>query len=165
MSDMCRCSQKRSLTYWHKQDCRLDLWINSWKYERFCSLNIDHWALAIAFVQCSHRVQSLKFKVQSYLAKVIKREWRMPWLTEAMKDVISCDKPRLGANDPWPADFRMGQPNYLKGNYLYECKEANRGNWNILVPRGEENNSDSPSSGERPGNSLNRVCSNAYAGL
>ena len=24
--------------------------------------------------------------------------WRMPWLTEAMKDVTSCDKPRLGAN-------------------------------------------------------------------
>ena len=33
------------------------------------------------------------------LAKVIKGAWRMPWLTEAMKDVISCDKPRLGAND------------------------------------------------------------------
>ena len=44
-------------------------------------------------------------------------------------------------------------------------KEANGGNWNILVPPGEENNSDSPSSGERPGRSLNRVCSNAYAGL
>ena len=24
--------------------------------------------------------------------------WRMPWLTEAMKDVISCDKPGVGAN-------------------------------------------------------------------
>ena len=23
----------------------------------------------------------------------------MPWLSEAMKDVISCDKPGLGAND------------------------------------------------------------------
>ena len=33
------------------------------------------------------------------LAKVKKGAWRMPWLTEAMKDVISCDKPRLGAND------------------------------------------------------------------
>ena len=33
------------------------------------------------------------------LAKVRKGAWRMPWLTEAMKDVISCDKPRLGAND------------------------------------------------------------------
>ena len=26
--------------------------------------------------------------------KVIKGAWRMPWLTEATKDVISCDKPR-----------------------------------------------------------------------
>jgi len=24
--------------------------------------------------------------------------WWMPWLTEAMKDVISCDKPGRGAN-------------------------------------------------------------------
>ena len=26
--------------------------------------------------------------------KVRKGAWRMPWLMEAMKDVISCDKPR-----------------------------------------------------------------------
>ena len=32
--------------------------------------------------------------------KVIQGAWRMPWLTEAMKDVISCDKPRVGANIP-----------------------------------------------------------------
>ena len=25
--------------------------------------------------------------------------WRMPWLTEATKDVISCDKLRVGADD------------------------------------------------------------------
>ena len=31
--------------------------------------------------------------------KVNKGAWRMPRLTEAMKDVISCEKPRLGAND------------------------------------------------------------------
>ena len=29
--------------------------------------------------------------------KVSKGAWRMPWLSEAMKDVISCDKPRGGA--------------------------------------------------------------------
>ena len=34
-----------------------------------------------------------------YMAKVNKSEWRMPRLTEAMKDVISCDKLGLGAND------------------------------------------------------------------
>ena len=30
--------------------------------------------------------------------KVEKGAWRMPWLTEAKKDVISCDKLRVGAN-------------------------------------------------------------------
>ena len=30
--------------------------------------------------------------------KVIKGAWWMPWLSEAMKDVISCDKRRVGAN-------------------------------------------------------------------
>ena len=38
----------------------------------------------------------------------------MPWLLRAMKDVISCDKLRLGANDLLPVDFRMGQPDILK---------------------------------------------------
>ena len=34
----------------------------------------------------------------------------MPWHEEAMKDVVSCDKLRLGANYLQPGDFRMGQP-------------------------------------------------------
>ena len=33
------------------------------------------------------------------IEKVGKGAWRMPWLMEAMKDVISCDKPRVGANN------------------------------------------------------------------
>ena len=33
------------------------------------------------------------------IMKVIKGAWRMPWLSEAMKDVISCDKSRGGANN------------------------------------------------------------------
>ena len=32
--------------------------------------------------------------------KVRKGVWRMPRLTEAMKDVIRCDKLRVGANNP-----------------------------------------------------------------
>ena len=39
------------------------------------------------------------YRIVIHLAKVVKGAWRMPWLTEAMKDVISCDKLRLGAND------------------------------------------------------------------
>ena len=50
--------------------------------------------------------------------KVNKGVWRMPRLTEAMKDVISCDKLRVGANDLWSVDFRMGQPKRVKHVYL-----------------------------------------------
>ena len=35
----------------------------------------------------------------------------MPWHKRAMKDVASCDKPRIVANEQRPGDFRMGQPN------------------------------------------------------
>ena len=34
----------------------------------------------------------------------------MPWLSEAKKDVTSCEKPGRVANTPRPPDVRMGQP-------------------------------------------------------
>ena len=34
----------------------------------------------------------------------------MPWLSEAMKDVITCDKLRGGGNNLRSVNFRMGQP-------------------------------------------------------
>jgi len=34
----------------------------------------------------------------------------MPWHEEAMKDVVSCDKLRVGANNRRSGDVRMGQP-------------------------------------------------------
>ena len=34
----------------------------------------------------------------------------MTWLVQAMKDVASCDKLRVGASSLLSADFRMGQP-------------------------------------------------------
>ncbi len=34
----------------------------------------------------------------------------MPWYGKLMKDVTTCDKPRIGGNNPIPVDFRMGQP-------------------------------------------------------
>ena len=34
----------------------------------------------------------------------------MPRHEKAMKDVVSCDKPRIGANNLRPGDFRMGKP-------------------------------------------------------
>ncbi len=50
----------------------------------------------------------------------------MPRLSEATKDVISCDKPRVGANDLRSADFRMGQPVALKMHHA--VRQANAGN-------------------------------------
>jgi hypothetical protein len=38
----------------------------------------------------------------------------MPWLSEAMKDVASCVKLRVGANNLRSEDIRMGQPFRLK---------------------------------------------------
>jgi hypothetical protein len=49
--------------------------------------------------------------------KVNKGVWGMPWLSEAKKDVISCDKLRGSANMNWSVDFRMGQPTMLKAWY------------------------------------------------
>ena len=34
----------------------------------------------------------------------------MPWHEKAMKDVVSCEKSRVGANNLKPGNFRMGQP-------------------------------------------------------
>ena len=34
----------------------------------------------------------------------------MPWHQKAMKDVITCDKRRIGGNNLKPGDLRMGQP-------------------------------------------------------
>ena len=44
--------------------------------------------------------RTCSFRMFRFLKKVRKGVWRMPRLTEAMKDVISCDKLRVGANDP-----------------------------------------------------------------
>ena len=50
----------------------------------------------------------------------------MPRLSEARKDVTSCDKLRGGANGPRSGDFRMGEPNTLKR--YYHDSGANAGN-------------------------------------
>ena len=41
----------------------------------------------------------------------------MPWLYEAMKDVVSCEKVRVGANDLLSGHIRMGEPTWLKTKY------------------------------------------------
>ena len=48
---------------------------------------------------CATYSLSVKLIANIVVKKVRKGVWRMPRLTEAMKDVISCDKPRVGANN------------------------------------------------------------------
>ena len=82
----------------------------------------------------------------------------MPRLWKAMKDVISCDKPRGLANTNRSADFRMGQPGALTARHPgYPGGE--RGELKHLsTHRKRKQFSDSRSSGERNGNSPNRCC-------
>ena len=51
----------------------------------------------------------------------------MPRLKEAMKDVISCDKSGVGANNLRSRNFRMGQPGMVKP-YHSAMRRANEGN-------------------------------------
>ncbi len=48
----------------------------------------------------------------------------MPRLSEAMKDVISCDKLWVSANNCQSKDFRMGQPSNVKHYYLGNKKQT-----------------------------------------
>ena len=79
----------------------------------------------------------------------------MPWLSEAMKDVISCDKLRGSANRKWSAGFRMGQPITMKSWYSqqWECKPGELKH--LSTRRKRKQFSDSVSSGERKRNSPN----------
>ena len=56
----------------------------------------------------------------------------MPWLSEAKKDVISCDKQRGAAHWLGSVDFRMGQPVTLK---VYHAKAGERGELKHLSTR------------------------------
>ena len=60
----------------------------------------------------------------------------MPRHQKAKKDVAGCEKPRGVASELWSGDIWMGRPSYQKGNYPE--REANSGNWKILVPEGRE---------------------------
>ena len=49
-------------------------------------------------------------KSQEEITERKKGAWGMPRLSEAKKDVTSCEKPGRGANTLRPQDIRMGQP-------------------------------------------------------
>ena len=56
-------------------------------------------ASIIAMHRSNCKDESLANYVENYMKTIVSMRWRMPWLTEAMKDVISCDKPWVGANN------------------------------------------------------------------
>ena len=45
----------------------------------------------------------------------------MPWQDQAMKDVVSCDKPRTGGSNLRPGDLRMEQS--VQSNVCKLCTE------------------------------------------
>ena len=49
--------------------------------------------------------------------EIVKGVWRMPRLSEAKKDVVSCEKLRGLAHTKGSVDIRMGQPSKLKTYY------------------------------------------------
>ena len=82
----------------------------------------------------------------------------MPWLLEAKKDVISCDKLRGLANTNRSADFRMGQPSWLKTSYLSARRRSKPGELKHLSNRRRRKQfSDCASSGERTRRSPNHT--------
>ena len=47
---------------------------------------------------CILCIYILNYVNRKAILEMHKGTWRMPWLSQAMKDVTSCDKPRVGAN-------------------------------------------------------------------
>ena len=80
----------------------------------------------------------------------------MPWYREAMKDVISCEKPREGANNRRSVDIRMGQPGPGNAGSLRDAESKRREVKHLSTFR-KRKRRDSLSSGERSGKSLNLV--------
>jgi len=88
----------------------------------------------------------------------------MPWHLEPKKDVAICDKPR-GADKRAlirgcpNGETPLGASCYpVTPAWIYRAGRGNVGKWNLSVPTGRENNSDSGSSGERNRNRPNRSC-------
>jgi hypothetical protein len=87
----------------------------------------------------------------------------MPWLSEAMKDVTSCDKLRGGANIHYIRGFPNGATRHVEDMTPY-CKVWSKPGElkHLSTRRKRKQNSDSLSSGDRTGNSLNHNCFGNY---
>ena len=61
--------------------------------------------------------KEIKLQFELETRKSIKGVRGMPWLSEATKDVTSCEKPRGGANGRRSAGVRMGEPAALEARH------------------------------------------------
>ena len=82
----------------------------------------------------------------------------MPWLSEAKKDVTSCEKLREGAHNLRSEDIRMGQPDAVKQHHLDLIEERTRRTETSKYPEERRTNVYSPSRGDRNGKSPNPNC-------
>ena len=94
-------------------------------------------------------------KKESFIKEVSKGVWGMPRLSEAKKDVISCEKLRGSANSYWSVDVRMGQPSVLKTHYSKQLESKPRELKHLSTWRRRKQSSDCASSGERTRRSPN----------
>jgi hypothetical protein len=49
-----------------------------------------------------------------FMVKLLRACVWMPWRNQAMKDAVSCDKPRGDANSLRSGGLRMGKPNWCE---------------------------------------------------
>ena len=84
--------------------------------ERFERINQEsNVSLAAACAVAEDKEIKLQFELET--RKSIKGVRGMPWLSEATKDVTSCEKPRGGANGRRSAGVRMGEPAARKARH------------------------------------------------
>ena len=95
-----------------------------------------------------------KLKFWTYKSQANKSLRRIPWCSEAMKGVATNEMFRGTGSKFWSENTRIRKLQELLLELNRE-ERANLVNWNILVTRGKESKSDSLSSGERNGISLN----------
>jgi hypothetical protein len=95
-------------------------------------------------------------RVWTVTKKVNKGAWRMPWVLEAKKDVISCDKPGGSANTIWSRRFPNGATRCIE-----DASPSNRSKpaelKHLSKQRRRKQFSDCASSGERTRISPNQV--------
>ena len=110
-------------------------------------------------IRLSPQIEYLFRKIETLylkLSQAIKSLRRIPWCSEAMKGVATNEMFRGTGSKFWSENTRMRKLFKLLLEYNKE-ERANLVNWNILVTRGKESKSDSLSSGERNGISLNFI--------